>query len=104
MYPKLHNCVSVSKWLFGQMFGINAKIIVLFFKAVTYDKQLKMKRDTQQKSSPFTKKKTTLLLGISFHFQLFVVHYCFSGLSIVRADTKKNKTSFGYLKHISEAP
>ena len=36
-----------------------------FPKAVTYDEWLKMKRDTQQKSSPFPEKKTAFLPGIS---------------------------------------
>ena len=38
----------------------------------------KMNRDTQQKGSPFLKKKTAFLLGISLHFRPFVVRYGFS--------------------------
>ena len=41
--------------------GIDTKTV----KAVTYDERWKMKRDTRQKSSPFTKKKTDFLSGIS---------------------------------------
>ena len=46
-------------------------------KPVTYEKWLKMKRDTGQKSSLFKRKKTAFWLGISLHFRLFVLCYSF---------------------------
>ena len=52
----------------GETFGMHANSCGFFTswtdtitKAVTYDKQLKMKRDTQQKNSPFLRKKNCFL-------------------------------------------
>ena len=55
-------------------------------KAVTYNEWPKIKRDTRQKNSPFTKKKTAFLLGISLHFRPSVIHYGF------RQQTPRQKT------------
>ena len=49
--------------------GIEPTFFFRLCKFVTYDKRLKMKRDTQQKA-------------IFFHFRLFVVHYGFSTYNI----------------------
>ena len=45
-----------------------------------YEERPKMKRDTQQKNSPFPEKKTAFLSGISLHFRPFVVRYGFGNL------------------------
>ena len=53
------------------------EILLGISKAITYDEWPKMKRDTQQNRSPFPKRKTNFLSGISLHFLPFVVCYGF---------------------------